>query len=66
MAKEKFEDNLKRLETIVDTLEKGEVDLDVSIKLLEEGLNIGKKLNKQLTSFEEKIDELTSEEPKHE
>ena len=66
MAKEKFEDNLKRLETIVDTLEKGEVDLDVSIKLLEEGLNIGKKLNKQLTSFEQKIDELTSEEPNHE
>ncbi len=66
MAKEKFEDNLKRLETIVDTLEKGEVDLDVSIKLLEEGLNIGKKLNKQLTSFEQKIDELTSEESNHE
>ena len=66
MAKEKFEDNLKRLEAIVDTLEKGEVDLDVSIKLLEEGLNIGKKLNKQLTSFEQKIDELTSEEPNHE
>ena len=61
MAKEKFEDNLDRLQVIVDQLEKGEVSLDDSIKLLEEGLNIGKKLNKQLEVFENKINDLTNE-----
>lgn len=61
MPKDKFEDNLKRLEVIVETLEGGQTELDEAIKLLEEGLTIGKKLNKQLTSFEEKINELTTE-----
>ena len=66
MPKEKFEDNLKRLEVIVETLEGGQTELDEAIKLLEEGLTIGKKLNKQLTSFEEKINELTNEEQENE
>ena len=61
MAKEKFEDSMKRLEEIVNILERGEADLDTSIKLFEEGLALGKKLNKQLSSFENKINELTAE-----
>ena len=40
MAKEKFEDQMQRLELIVKTLEGNEVGLDEDIKLYEEGLLI--------------------------
>ena len=55
MAKEKFEDQMQRLELIVKTLEGNEVGLDEAIKLYEEGLLIAKKLSEQLKTFENKI-----------
>lgn len=58
MAEEKFEDKMKRLEYIVNTLEKEEVDLDTSIKLFEEGLELSQLLNKQLSTYETKIDDI--------
>ena len=34
----KFEDNLKALETIVEQLESGEIDLEQSVELYEKGI----------------------------
>ena len=61
MEKDSFEKQMNRLEEIVDTIEKGEVSLDESIKLYEEGLKLSKGLKKQLKSFEDKINELSKE-----
>ena len=61
MAEKKFEEKMNRLENIVDLLEKGEVDLDESIKLYEEGLKLSKTLKDELAKFEEKIEELNKE-----
>lgn len=56
MAKEiKFEDQMKRLQEIVDQLEKDDIDLDKSISLYEEGLKLTKSLKTQLSKFEDKI-----------
>ncbi len=51
----KFEDGMKRLEEIVDSLEKGDLDIDKSLTLFEEGLELSKKLQKELKGYEEKI-----------
>ena len=51
----KFEDGMKRLEEIVESLEKGDLDIDKSLKLFEEGLDLSKKLQKELKGYEEKI-----------
>ena len=59
MAKElKFEDQMKKLEEIVEKLESNDVDLDDSISLYEEGLKLSKSLKEQLKKFEKKINEL--------
>lgn len=62
MAREvKFEDKMNRLETIVDELENDTIDIDKALKLYEEGLELSKDLQKQLNSFEEKINKLSEE-----
>ena len=61
MAKEKFEDQMKRLEEIVGKLEAGETDMDESISLYEEGLELSRKLKKQLQNFEKKIEEINKD-----
>ena len=35
-----FENNLKKLESIVEKLENGDVDLEESVKLYEEGMSL--------------------------
>jgi exodeoxyribonuclease VII small subunit len=50
-----FEDSLKRLEEIVDILEKGDIPLEESLKLFEEGLKLSKKCNEKLNKVEEKV-----------
>lgn len=57
----KFEDKMKRLEEIVDLLEKEETGLDESISLYEEGLQLSKSLKKDLKEFEDKIKEIGDE-----
>ena len=59
MAKElSFEKQMLKLQEIVEKLEKGDVELDASIALYEEGLKLSKGLKKQLTDFENRINEL--------
>ncbi|MCK4322225.1 exodeoxyribonuclease VII small subunit [candidate division WOR-3 bacterium] len=53
-----FEKTLKRLEEIVDTLEKGELPLEESLKLFEEGMKLLAELKKYLSSAEVKIQKL--------
>ena len=63
MAKEaSFEKQMQKLQQIVEKLEKGDVELDESIALYEEGLKLSKELKKQLTDFENKINELSEKE----
>ena len=54
----KFEEALKRIEEIVEALEQGEVSLDDSLKLYEEGQSLIKFCREKLTKVEEKVKEL--------
>ena len=49
---------MKDLELIVEKLEKGEQNLEKSLQLFEEGVEISKKLNDQLKNAEKKVSEL--------
>jgi exodeoxyribonuclease VII small subunit len=51
----KFEDSLKRLETIVAQLEKGDLPLEDSIKLFEEGIHLSAVCKEELDTAEGKI-----------
>ena len=53
-----FEESMKDLELIVKKLEKGEQNLEKSLQLFEEGVEISKKLNDQLKNAEKKVSEL--------
>ncbi len=52
----KFEESLKRLETIVGRLEKGDLPLDESVKIFEEGIHLSKNCMKTLEDAERKIE----------
>ena len=54
-----FEQQMKKLQDIVEKLEKNDVELDESIALYEEGLRLSKTLKEQLDQFEKKIEELS-------
>ena len=59
MAKEKkFEEAMKRLEEIVDKLEEGELSLEESLKIFQEGVNLSKFLTQKLTKAEAKVQKL--------
>lgn len=50
-----FEDNMKKLEEIATELEKGDLDLDTSVKKFEEGMKISKECSEILEKAEKKI-----------
>lgn len=56
MATKKFEDSLKKLEHIVDKLEKGDLALEESLKLFEEGIRLSRLCTKQLEEAERRVD----------
>lgn len=51
----KFEDKMKELETIVEELEKGDIDLDESIEKYTKAMNLIKECDLELKNIEEKI-----------
>ncbi len=57
-TKKTFEQSMDRLNDIVELLEKNEQPLDETIKLFEEGLSLVNECDKQLKTFENKIEEL--------
>jgi len=52
----KFEECLQRLEKIVNELEKGEVPLEQSLKLFEEGMQLSNSCRKELEDAEGKVE----------
>lgn len=52
----KFEDCLQRLEKIVQELEKGEVPLEKSLTLFEEGMQLSSACRKELEQAEGKVE----------
>ncbi len=59
-----FESNLKKLEKIVDQLESGEIGLEDSVKLYEEGMKIKKICDKKLKDIEMQIKKIKIEDNK--
>ena len=55
MEEKSFEENMEQLENIVTELEKGELNLEESVKKFEQGINISKKCNDILEKTEKKI-----------
>jgi len=53
-----FEEYLKKLENIVHQLEEGELTLDESAKIYEEGMNISKICLEKLNKTKKKIEQL--------
>ncbi len=56
MAEKKFEEAMARLEEIVQELEKGDVPLEQSLKLFEEGIKLSRICNKRLEEAERKVE----------
>jgi exodeoxyribonuclease VII small subunit len=59
-----FETNLKKLEMIVDKLESGDIGLEESVKLYEEGMKIKKICDKKLKDIEMQIKKIKIEDNK--
>jgi len=62
MAKESFEKALKRLEEIVNKLESGDLPLDESLKIFEEGVKLSRFCAKKLDEAERKVEVLLKNE----
>ena len=56
-----FEDSLKKLETIVAQLEQGELPLEDSLKLFEEGVGLSAACKQELDSAEGKVQMLVKQ-----
>ena len=54
-----FETSLQRLECIVDTLESGELSLEESLKIFEEGVALTRSCQKSLNEAEQRVKQLT-------
>ena len=62
MAKQTFENAMKRLEAIVDELETGELGLDDALKKFEEGIKLSRFCTKKLDESEKKVSLLLQDE----
>ena len=56
-----FEDSLKKLEDIVEQRESGDVDLEKSVELYEEGMNLKKICEEKLKKVENQIKKIKIE-----
>jgi exodeoxyribonuclease VII small subunit len=62
MKEKKFEDAMKELENIVKRLESGDLSLEESIKLFEEGVALSKYCSGKLEEAEKKVSILVKDE----
>lgn len=58
MSEKTFEEAMSRIQVIVSTLEKGDVQLQEATTLFEEGLALIDFCEKQLSAFSDKVNEL--------
>ena len=68
MAKKKseplsFEDALSELESLVETMEKGDLSLEESLKSFERGVELTRTCQKALKEAEQKVEILTANTP---
>ena len=56
-----FEESLKKLESIVEQLEKGDLALEDSLKLFEEGVNLSAACKQELEAAEGKVQMLVKQ-----
>jgi exodeoxyribonuclease VII small subunit len=56
-----FEESLKKLESIVDQLEKGEMSLEESLKLFEEGVSLSSACKQELDTAEGRVQMLVKQ-----
>ena len=56
MAKKTFEESLARLEDITRQLEEGEISLDESLKIFDEGVKLARICQEKLESAQAKVD----------
>jgi exodeoxyribonuclease VII small subunit len=56
MAEKKFETAMARLEEIVQKLEQGDLPLEQSLKLFEEGIRLSRTCNSRLEEAERKVE----------
>ena len=61
MAEKKFDEMMQRLEDIVRSLEDGELSLEASMKIFEEGMNLVNSCSKKLEEAEQKVAILVKE-----
>ena len=61
MSEKKFEEAMERLERIVETLESGDLPLDESLKIFEEGMGLVNFCTKKLEEVEQKVTILIKE-----
>ena len=59
MSEIKFEKAMSRLEKIVEELERGDLDIDKSLEIFEEGIKMSRVCSKKLNEAEAKIEKLT-------
>jgi exodeoxyribonuclease VII small subunit len=56
LSKERFEDIFKKLETTVTKLESGDLSLEESLKLFEEGMRLSKICSQKLAEVQKKVE----------
>ncbi len=56
-----FEESLKELEQIVTQLEEGDLELEESLKLFEDGVRLSRECRERLTAAERRIEVLMKE-----
>ena len=61
MAKEKFEEAMSKLEKIVAKLEKGDIPLEDSLRLFEEGIRLSRFCNQKLDEAERRVEILLTD-----
>lgn len=55
MTEKKFEEAMERLENIVESLESGDLSLEESLKIFEEGMTLVNFCSKKLEEAEQKV-----------
>lgn len=62
MAREKFEEALKKLEDILRKMEEGDMTLEESLRAFEEGIRLSRLCAEKLDEAERKVEVLLKEE----